>query len=1115
MANNTVGAIAGGKDGAIWFGTGWASYGGNGVCQYDGNQFVTFTAEDGLAGNMITAIHVAPNGMVWVGTYAGASRYDGKTFVTFTKEDGLVNNMIAVIDSDPDGTIWFGTREGVSRYDGREFVTFTTQDGLATNAVNCVYRSTDGGRWFGTGIGFSDRIGVGVSQYDGTGFVTFTTQDGLAHHQVSAIHGTEDGAIWFGTRDGVSRYHEKELLNLTTRDGLAHNHINVIHQDALGVLWIGTEGGGVSKYDGQTFVNFTPQDGLVNGRVWGIVETTDGALWFGARYEGVSRYDGTTFVTITQKDGLVDNGVFTVYHDAEGVLWFGTMNGVSRYDPPLSPLTKGGSKGQFTNFTTEDGLPHRYVFSIHSDADGVMWFGTRGGVSRYDGKAFENFTPEDGFPLRDVMAIYSDADGMMWFGTLGGGVCKYDGIEFTTLQPENGLTNSGVEAIHADSEGRLWFGTASGVVLYDGIAWSSLDIRDGLESNDVDAIHVEKDGTLWFGTNRGLIRYRRNTTLPKVRIVSVKTVTEHTNLSKIPSFTVGERVTITSRAIDFKTVPRKRQYRYRIKELDKDWREPTRDNTFDANFDKPGTYTFEVQAIDRDLVYSETARVTLEIIPVPYLEALRRTREELEEAYRDLAVQKQALEEKTIELERAKDAAEAANRAKSTFLANMSHEIRTPMNAILGYAQILGRDASLQSHQREAIDTIEKSGDGLLALINDVLDLSKIEAGRMELQEADFSLNALIDSLDAMFTHRCEQKGLEWKVEWNVALNLRVHGDEGKLRPVLINLLGNAVKFTDTGEVVLRIVKIRPNPPGERYRFEIIDTGVGISAEDRAKIFDPFYQGEQRVKTEGTGLGLTISQRQIQLMGGQLHLESEPGTGSRFFFTLPLPPAISKTVTDSSRWKNVISLADGVTVKALIADDTKVNRDVLSRLLCELGAEVIEAENGQVAIEMIRQHSPDILFMDIWMPVMDGLQAVQRILEEFDKAELKLVAISASTLEHEQQIYLDAGYDDFISKPFRFERICECLATFLNVEFLTADATKTLSTKAPQIALPTDLLEQMKAAAEGYRVTEIRTHLDSIETLGEDEQRFAEQIRQLILSYDMDAIVEILDKINK
>ncbi|MCH8291454.1 response regulator [Candidatus Poribacteria bacterium] len=303
--------------------------------------------------------------------------------------------------------------------------------------------------------------------------------------------------------------------------------------------------------------------------------------------------------------------------------------------------------------------------------------------------------------------------------------------------------------------------------------------------------------------------------------------------------------------------------------------------------------------------------------------------------------------------------------------------------------------------------------------------------------------------------------------------------------------------------------------PGERYRFEVIDTGVGISVSDQAKIFNPFQQGEHRVNTGGTGLGLTISQRQIQLMGGELSLESELGKGSRFFFTIPLSPADSDAVAESSRWKNVKSLAEGYHVKALIADDTKVNRDVLSRLFEELGVDVIEAQNGEQAIEMIRAHQPDIVFMDIWMPVMDGLEAVQRILDEFGRHKVKLVAISASTLKHEQQSYLDAGYDDFISKPFRFERICECLANLLDVSFEMGEPEQAHppTPEVSDVGMPEELLAQMKNKAELYEVTELREHLKEVEALGPEGKRLAEQLRALVQSYDMDSVLKILEEI--
>jgi len=1044
--------------------------------------------------------------------------------------------------------------------------------------------------------------------------------------------------MWFGTwGGGISRYDERTFVNFTTKDGLEHNRVTSIHRDPDGVMWVGTRGGGVSRYDGNTFANLTTEDGLANNWVYAIQDDPDGVIWFGTA-GGASRYDGKEFVNFTKEDGLAHDNIHAIHRDPDGIMWFGTWGGgISQYD-----------ERTFVNFTTEDGLGGNAILCIHRDSDGIMWFGTKGGgVSRYDGKTFINLTIKDGLASNNVRDIHRAPDGMIWFATAYG-VSRYDGKTFVNFTSEDGLAHNFVTAIHQDADGVMWIGMAGGGVAgYDGVAWTLLDERDGLVSDNLMAIGQDADGFLWFGTNGGVSRYRPSKTSPKAHIVSVTTDRSYSDLSALPSFTIGTRITIQYGALDFITIPEKQQYRCRIREIDSDWRKPTKAASSDFIFDESGTYNVEVQAIDRDLNYSQPTSVMLKVVPPWYLngwiafpsggailalligfivfgsryyvqrresqrlreQMLQQEREaretlearniQLQEAKETAEVARDEAEVSKEEAEVAREEAETANQAKSIFLANMSHEIRTPMNAVLGYAQILQRDSELLQRQRDAVDTIENSGNHLLALINDVLDISKIEAGRLELQEADFDLKALIDGISAMFQMRCEREGLTWRVEGlafpaeaglpgrptvgeaglpgrptSVGENhVLVHGDEGKLRQILINLLGNAVKFTESGGVTLRVTptsearldarlqSVTPNSdarlqsgkvPAEaghpsteagrlmEFCFEVIDTGVGIPSEAQAKIFEPFQQSEEGAKKGGTGLGLTISKRYIELMGGELSLESPPlnpptplssprirgerggeikgGRGSNFFFTLMLPPAESDVIDQASRYSGVTHLAEGYDITALIADDTKVNRDVLSRMLTDIGAEVIEAENGQQAIEMVRSHQPDIVFMDIRMPVMDGIEATRQLFDEFDQDQLNIVAISASTLRHEQEEYFQAGFDDFIPKPFRFERLCECLANVLAVEFEYTETVASPTSGDTEIALskvvlPEELVLRLKAGAEIYDMTELNQCLDEIDNLGPDEHQLAEYLRDLVRNFDMDEILRILSEI--
>jgi PAS domain S-box-containing protein len=472
------------------------------------------------------------------------------------------------------------------------------------------------------------------------------------------------------------------------------------------------------------------------------------------------------------------------------------------------------------------------------------------------------------------------------------------------------------------------------------------------------------------------------------------------------------------------------------------------------------------------------------------------------------------------EATKAKNAAESANRAKSAFLANMSHEIRTPMNAILGYAQIMKRDASLPESQKEAVLTIENSGNHLLSLINDILDISKIEAGHMELNPIDFNLNDLAQGLSVMFRVRCEKKGLAFHLEGFTERSFTLHGDEGKLRQILINLLGNSVKFTDQGKVTLAI----QHEAQDRYKFSVTDTGKGIAKEAQARIFEPFQQAEEGLEKGGTGLGLAISRKQIEMMGGKLELESEEGRGTNFFFTLRLPSSKGEIKKRSLRdSRKVIGLAPGFSVKALVVDDKKVNREVLNLLLTGIGVEVMEAEDGKQSLEKTASFEPDIIFMDMRMPVMDGKEAVKEIIKRYGKDRFQMVSITASAFEHQREEYLSIGCHDFIAKPFRVEQIFECLSKLLGTEFEYEESSEesleknnkasARLTDFSKISIPEQMFMNFKNAVEEASVTQLEKELGNLCELGEDGKLLASHLSESVESYDFDGVLTILNKV--
>jgi two-component system, sensor histidine kinase ChiS len=1160
LIDNGVMSVFEDRDGYLWFGT------QAGASRYDPETgvFTNLAPEAGLAGDWVSAIAQDAEGNLWFcsGDYTnggkGVARYDGKSFTIFDEKDGMLypNSWMAFVDRDDN--MWFSGLRGLTRYDGK---TFTTVDfpGLPMFAGPWMDQDLKGNLWANT-------MSYGAVRYDGKSSRFYTIEDGLATNSVQGVFADREGFVWFGNNKGsISQYDDETFITITRDDGLASNAVSAMLQSRDGDFWFCTQAGGVTRYDGQTFTTFTEEDGLANNVVPTVVQDRNGDLWFGGNPRiswnsaaanaslfssgNVTRYDGEAFTTFSTSDGLSSEVVLTSYVDRSGNVWVGPKTDeVMRYDGNTWTTFETGVAG---------------IRSILEDSEGNLWLGTEGaGIKRLNGGQIESIEGEPDWSRGSIISIYEDRTGGLWFATWGDGVVRYDptletgvqsvgsepspskerGQAWTTFTTRDGLASNVVLAILQDEKGVFWFGTSNGISRYDGTTFQTLTDKDGMAGREVSAILQAPNGDVWISTlDGGVTRFREPVRVPPpVYINSVVAGQRHDEINELSIPSGGGIVTFEFSAVSFKTRPEAMVYRYRLKGSSQDW-QTTRVPRVEYPDIPRGSYVFEVIAVDRDLVYSEVPATVALTVHLPYervgwLSALSAAI--LLIGWQSVRVirRDRRLTESNRDLEAAKEEAEAANIAKSRFLASMSHEIRTPMNAILGYAQILLRDKELPERVTRAVDTIHRSGDHLLTLINDVLNISKIEAGRLELQPSDFDLQALVQNLSLMTSIRCEARRIEWQVEKPESDRIPVYGDEAKLSQVLMNLLGNAVKFTDEGGVILRVTRlvgpgsardqvkaagdsihyVRDSIDGAHlYRFEVIDTGPGVSEEDRETIFEAFTQSAVGIREgTGTGLGLSISQRLLELMGSDLDLDSTVGEGSTFSFVVELPPAQGEVVAAAIDTAQVRRLADGQQVSALVVDDVFENREVLSSLLADVGVDVTVVDGGEAALESLKTNVPDIVCMDIRMPGMDGPSTARRIWEAYGRDAMKIVAVSASTLDHERQEILEMGFDGFVPKPFRAEEIYALLSDQLGTEFEHGDgAVREEEGKVDLtgVTIPEKLLEKMKRAAEIYSVSELDRYFDELDGLGEREKQLADHLRELRRGHDIDGILKILE----